>query len=385
MPNMFNSLRRNSISSKKLPRRSNGDQYYYVKDFEQSNEKKCKKLDKLNNAIYEKNLDIFNDTNKKLENTPLKIETKPKPPPSPNNYEKLLLFRQRNVYKSVNDQTIAIVYLMSKGYKFKLPRTQEGIEPFQAINIVEKMIKETGDDIFDEIKKFQTQFKKWKVNGFEFNKLENVGKRKIIKTNSFSDLELEENNLLFTKTLDVINNSDFGNKPSNVMNNLNINNYNNRINNDVKTVTNPNRNSNHVSGIRNELVAESDIKLENNPEKKLISKFSRRRWKDNSNCSNLICQNPEHHCVNDKIKHFDSKNSIKSKNSINNKSNSNINLDNQNTLHKHQESVNDRMGGNDEDKGLFFSKLPRPSAPPPYIPQTTALDDSDSSNSSCFV
>ena len=91
MPNMFNSLRRNSISSKNLPRRSNGDQYYYVKDFEQSNEKKCKKLDKLNNSIYEKNLDIFNDTNKKLENTPLKIETKPKPPPRPNNYEKLLL------------------------------------------------------------------------------------------------------------------------------------------------------------------------------------------------------------------------------------------------------------------------------------------------------
>tara|TARA_A100001015_G_scaffold300383_1_gene385717 strand:- start:686 stop:1834 length:1149 start_codon:yes stop_codon:yes gene_type:complete len=382
MPNMFNSLRRNSISSKNLPRRSNGDQYYYVKDFEQSNEKKCKKLDKLNNAIYEKNLDIFNDTNKKLENTPLKIENKPKPPPRPNNYEKLLLFRQRNVYKSVNDQTIAIIYLMSKGYKFKLPRTNEGIEPFQAIDIVEKMIKETGDDIFDEIKKFQTQFKKWKVNGFEFNKLENVGKRKIIKTNSFSDLELEENNLLFTKTLDVINNSDFGNKPSNVMNNLNINNYNNSVNNDVKTVTNPNRNSNHVSEIRNELV--NDNKLENNHENKLISKGSRRRWKDNSNCKKLVCQNPEHHCINDKIKHFDSKNSINSRNSVSNKNKSNSNLIN--TLNTPQDSVNQKMDeADDDDKGLFFSKLPRPSAPPPYIPQTTALDDSDSSNSSCFV
>lgn len=382
MPNMFNSLRRNSISSKNLPRRSNGDQYYYVKDFEQSNEKKCKKLDKLNNSIYEKNLDIFNDTNKKLENTPLKIENKPKPPPRPNNYEKLLLFRQRNVYKSVNDQTIAIIYLMSKGYKFKLPRTNEGIEPFQAIDIVEKMIKETGDDIFDEIKKFQTQFKKYKVNGFEINKLENVGKRRIIKTNSFSDLESEENNLLFTKTLDIINNSDFGNNPSHIMNNLNINNYNNRVNNDVKTVTNPNRNSNHVSEIRNELV--NDNKLENNPENKLISKGSRRRWKDNSNCKKLVCQNPEHHCINDKIKHFDSKNSINSRNSVSNKNKSNSNLIN--TLNTPQDSVNQKMDeADDDDKGLFFSKLPRPSAPPPYIPQTTALDDSDSSNSSCFV
>lgn len=377
MPNMFNSLRRNSISSKNLPRRSNGDQYYYVKDFEQSNEKKCKKLDKLNNAIYEKNLDIFNDTNKKLENTPLKIENKPKPPPRPNNYEKLLLFRQRNVYKSVNDQTIAIIYLMSKGYKFKLPRTNEGIEPFQAIDIVEKMIKETGDDIFDEIKKFQTQFKKYKVNGFEFNKLENVGKRKIIKTNSFSDLESEENNLLFTKTLDIINNSDFGNNPSHIMNNLNINNYNNKVNNDVKTITNPNTNNNHVSEIRNELGND------NNHENKLISKGSRRRWKDNSNCKKLVCQNPEHHCINDKIKHFDSKNSINSRNSVSNKNNSNSNLIN--TLNTPQELIRERNDLSDDDKGLYFSKLPRPSAPPPYIPQTTALDDSDSSNSSCFV
>lgn len=381
MPNMFNSLRRNSISSKNLPRRSNGDQYYYVKDFEQSNEKKCKKLDKLNNAIYEKNLDIFNDTNKKLENTPLKIENKPKPPPRPNNYEKLLLFRQRNVYKSVNDQTIAIIYLMSKGYKFKLPRTNEGIEPFQAIDIVEKMIKETGDDIFDEIKKFQTQFKKYKVNGFEFNKLENVGKRKIIKTNSFSDLESEENNLLFTKTLDIINNSDFGNNPSHIMNNLNINNYNNKVNNDVKTITNPNTNNNHVSEIRNELG--NDNNLENNHENKLISKGSRRRWKDNSNCKKLVCQNPEHHCINDKIKHFDSKNSINSRNSVSNKNKSNSNLIN--TLNTPQELIREKNDVSDDDKGLYFSKLPRPSAPPPYIPQTTALDDSDSSNSSCFV
>jgi hypothetical protein len=326
MSNMFNSFRRNSISSKKLPKRSNGDQYYYVKDFEQSNEKKCKKLDKLNNAIYEKNLDIFNNTNKKLENTPLKIENKPNPPPRPNNYEKLLLYRQRNVYKSVNDQTIAVIYLMSKGYKFKLPRTNEGIEPFQAIDIVEKMLKDTGDDIFNEIKKFQLQFKKSNVDGFNINKLENVGKRKIIKTNSFSDLEELENNLIIGNTIDIINNS-------NITNNNNNNNKNNKNNN---IVTNNNNNNNNIDNNNN-----------------------------NDTINKLMCQNPEHHNLKDKIKHFEGDN------------NTNKTIQDNNS--------------NKEDTGLLFGKLscPKPSAPPPYIKNNDderyLLSDNDNNNSTCFV
>ena len=253
---------RQSISSKNLPKRSNGDQYYYVKDFEQANEKKCKKLDKLNYLIYEKNLDIFNRTNKKLQDTPLKIENKPIPPPKPNNYENLLLFRQRNVFKSVNDQTLAVLFLLSRGFQFKFDKNPNGIEPYLALDIMEKIIRQGKEDvdIFLEIKEFQNKLLNNQKNIFKINNDNNVEDINIKKSPSNNSLKDNENLIFFTKTLRELNNT--------------VSIENNKI---------------------------SDNKVDNKISKINILNILQRK---NSN-NKFECSNPEHHNIDEKICHYE--------------------------------------------------------------------------------
>jgi hypothetical protein len=150
---MFSRSRLSSfIYKKKTLDRANGDQYYYVTNFEQTSDKECINFDKLNEKIYLKNVKLFNSMNEKLSNTPLNIEKQPPSPPKPTNYERLLLWRQRNVKKSVEAQTMAITYLMSKGIYVKFPNCRkDGVEPYEAIKIAEKIAKENFERIPDKV------------------------------------------------------------------------------------------------------------------------------------------------------------------------------------------------------------------------------------------
>lgn len=133
---------------KNTPDRSNGDQYFYITNFEQTSEKECLEFDKLNEQIYYNNLKLFNDTNKKLANTPFKLMENPHPPSRPNNYERLYLWRQRNIKLSVHDQSLAIVYLLSKGINIKFPDSKDdGIEPFEAIKVAETIALEKSENM----------------------------------------------------------------------------------------------------------------------------------------------------------------------------------------------------------------------------------------------
>ena len=51
-----NRFNRWSFKSNKRPDRSNGDQYYYITDFNQVTDKDCINYDKLNDKIYLDNL-----------------------------------------------------------------------------------------------------------------------------------------------------------------------------------------------------------------------------------------------------------------------------------------------------------------------------------------
>lgn len=139
-----------SFRQNKRPDRSNGDQYYYITDFNQVTDKDCINYDKLNEKIYLDNLKLFNDINKKLRKSIIQVTEKPKPPPRPNNYERLFLWRQRNIKLSVEDQTIAILYLLSKNINIRLPNSNEGnensIEPWEAINRAEIISTELHED-----------------------------------------------------------------------------------------------------------------------------------------------------------------------------------------------------------------------------------------------
>lgn len=147
---MSSSPRFSRWSSKKdkRPNRSNGDQYYYITDFNQVSDKDCINFDKANDKIYMDNLKLFNDINKKLRNSIIKVTEKPKPPSRPNNYERLFIWRQRNIKLSVEDQTIAILYLLSKNINIKLPNSfnENGIEPWEAIYKAEEISKQLQEN-----------------------------------------------------------------------------------------------------------------------------------------------------------------------------------------------------------------------------------------------
>jgi len=91
---------------------------------------------------------------KKLEtrNALFKIEKAPQPPLEPNNYEKFIRYKQRNITRNVKLQTYAVQKLLDKGYKLHYDlidnKTEIDFEPFQAIELLEKIEDDTIDNIF---------------------------------------------------------------------------------------------------------------------------------------------------------------------------------------------------------------------------------------------
>ena len=136
-----------SIKSKNLPNRSNGDQYFYINDFNQVNEKDCIQYDKINEKIYLEQLKMFNQIIKKIKLTNIQMMEQPPPPNRPNNYEKLMLWKKRNERLSVEDQTVSILYLLSKNLKIKLPNMyDDGIEPYKAIKQSNEIAHQLRED-----------------------------------------------------------------------------------------------------------------------------------------------------------------------------------------------------------------------------------------------
>lgn len=80
-------------------------------------DKKCEEYDIYNKELYKKNIKLFNDIREKLVGTVLELKCEPLPPPEPSNLERLILLRQRNQSFNCLDQTAAVLYLLSHGYK----------------------------------------------------------------------------------------------------------------------------------------------------------------------------------------------------------------------------------------------------------------------------
>ena len=226
--------------SKKIPDRTNGDQYYYVHEFEQADEKLCIQYDKRNEEIYQKNLKIFNDINKKLVNTPFNIDNKPAPPKRPTNYERLHLWKKRNVKISAHNQSIAILYLMANNINIKLNDYDNGVEPFEAVNIAEKIAMDKNENMFNAVNSFLSTLN-----------LNNDIHNKYKKQENIYNIEYPLNNL------------------------------NNKLSNSEPNLTN----------------------TYNKELSKNISKSSNDIY-NNHNDNNYRCSNPEHHSVNHKINHF---------------------------------------------------------------------------------
>jgi len=134
--------------------------YQYIENFDLSNEDECLKLDNKNKEIYKHNNDLYKRISDKLkrENAMIKIETPPSPPTQPNNYERYMMHKTRNVAKNVRHQSFAVNYLLQKGYKLCInSKTSEEnnfdskyalvFEPYEAIEIVERLENTSIDNL----------------------------------------------------------------------------------------------------------------------------------------------------------------------------------------------------------------------------------------------
>ena len=130
-------------------------EYIYIQDFENTNEKICKRCDKDNDVIYAKNSALYTKTKRFLEknNAIFKMEGPPAPPRVPSNYELYIIHQNRNSHTNNKIQTIAILFLLQKGYRLVIDPDVEFLpkvmnkenklfEPYMAIDIASSLDKE---------------------------------------------------------------------------------------------------------------------------------------------------------------------------------------------------------------------------------------------------
>ena len=123
---------RKSFSKKKTQFKS----YKTLSEFDNINEKTCIKLDKENEAIYDKLLSKAKQAQESIQNSGLTMNLEVPIPPRPNNRDCFILWKKRNIEKPVIKQSEAIIFLENNGYKLN-----EHYEAYQAI------------DLFNEVKK----------------------------------------------------------------------------------------------------------------------------------------------------------------------------------------------------------------------------------------
>lgn len=159
MSSILNRIRSKSISSinqltgqPTIPSGPPG--YCYIENFEFTSEEECIKIDNENLNLYRKNKLLYDEMSKKIEtkNALFKIEKPPSPPLEPNNYEKFIKYKQRNITRNVRLQTFAVQKLLEKGYRLHYDiidnKKDIDFEPYQAIELLEKIEDETIENIF---------------------------------------------------------------------------------------------------------------------------------------------------------------------------------------------------------------------------------------------
>ena len=109
--------------------------YKVINDFETSSEKECSKMDKENEKIYSRLLTQAEKAHYAIRNSGLSMNLEVPIPPKPSNRDRFLIWKKRNVSKKVIEQTEAVLFLESKGYKY-----DEHYEAYQAIDLANELI-----------------------------------------------------------------------------------------------------------------------------------------------------------------------------------------------------------------------------------------------------
>ena len=175
LSNSFDDLRRKSIVKKVNKERENSvyihthnptenylknSEYIVVPDNElvSIGDKKCNQYDIYNENLFKKNTKLYHSICQKIEGSVLELKSKPSPLPVPNNFERLMLYRQRNQPFNALHQTCAIIYLLQHNYllvddltkvkpeEIKVSDKTVVFEAYQAIGLATELSHIKGED-----------------------------------------------------------------------------------------------------------------------------------------------------------------------------------------------------------------------------------------------
>ena len=116
--------------------------YKIVSEFENTSEKECSKFDKENEKIYSRLLSQAQKAQKAIKNSGLSMNLEVPIPPRPSNRDRYILWKKRNIKTKVIEQTEAVLYLQSKGYRYN-----EHYEAYQAIDLANEIKRTNGEPL----------------------------------------------------------------------------------------------------------------------------------------------------------------------------------------------------------------------------------------------
>lgn len=104
--------------------------YKYMNDYNNTSFKKCKQADEENEYVFSKNIKLYNRTSLKLtkKNAIFGISQPPPRPRAPSNTEIFEIFQRRKRETNNKDQTLAVLYLIRRGYKLVVDPPIEDIQ-----------------------------------------------------------------------------------------------------------------------------------------------------------------------------------------------------------------------------------------------------------------
>ena len=162
--------------------------YKIINDFDNINEKYCIKLDKENEAIYNKLLSKSKQAQNTILNTGLSMNLEVPMPPRPNNRDRFMLWKKRNVQKPVIRQTEAVLFLQENGYKLNIH-----YEAYQAIDLYNEIRKKKGikNHYVDNTKNFDDLYTKKDRNIFRRRSMR--GLESLTRNNNVCNNSLNQN------------------------------------------------------------------------------------------------------------------------------------------------------------------------------------------------
>ena len=278
-------IRTGSFKLKTIPVRENGDNYYYIENFEQATDKQCKEYDNLNQLIFMKYNGIYDKITNKIGDCPFKLDKKPEPPKSPNNYESLIKWRAMNSLKNVSQQTIATLYLLKHNFNISLDFNKEGVKPSEIIDVA---LKETKNDL-----EFMKQ------EGYEY--LESLKKKRKKEINNINNKPKIKNFRSKSINLGSVSESSHTDNLSSSSSSIEIEfGFNNSI---YRTV--PRTQTNHNNNYNNIVKKISNVNLHTVPLNKYNNKYTQQLPQQLPvNNIHMKCERPEHHTINEKLGHF---------------------------------------------------------------------------------